>query len=104
MWILFGCFSVVLTILSWLFVLSRNPKAAWTSIAAISCAALTILSEYHLVFGWVNHGDWGALEDVIPSTFHLSAGFVIAMILLNIAAYIVLQKRLSTSAAVQTEL
>lgn len=104
MWILFGCCSVVLTILSWLFVLNRNPKAAWTSIAAISCAALTMLSEYRLVFGWVNHSDWGALEDVVPYTFHPFAVYVIAMILLNIAAYAVLQKRLSTAGAPQTKL
>ena len=97
MWILFGCFSVVLTIISWLLVLARNPKAAWASIAAISCAALTMLSEYHLVFGWVNQSDWGALEDVVPYIFHSLVGYVIGILLVNIAAYAVLQKQLSTA-------
>lgn len=103
MWILFGFLSILLTLLSWLFVLGRSQKAVLASLAALSCTAAAMLSEYHLVFGWVIRGDWGALSDVVPYIFHVLAAYVIFMILANLAAYLVLQKRLAPHNTDSTE-
>lgn len=103
MWILFGFLSILLTLLSWLFVLGRSQKAVLASLAALSCTAAAMLSEYHLVFGWVTQEDWGALLDVVPYIFHVLAAYVIFMILANLAAYLVLQKRLSPNSIPSTK-
>lgn len=103
MWILFGFLSVLLTLLSWLFVLGRSQKAVLASLAALSCTTAAMLSEYHLVFGWVIREDWVALLDVVPYIYHTLAAYVIFMILANFAAYLVLQKRLAPHSTDSTE-
>lgn len=79
------CFvvSIVFCIVSWIMTIKKNKKAHWASLCSLSFVAITLLMEYRAVLEWINKEDWGALMDVVPSTFPMLSGYVILMILAN---------------------
>lgn len=96
MWIVFAILSVVFTALG--LCLLRGKKAVWASFCAVALTALTMRQEYALVAKWILRKDWAALEDVVPSMFHVATGYVILMLLLNGVALV---KALWTETRVQ---
>ena len=87
MWIVCGILSVIFTILNWMLSVQNNKKAHWAALCAISFTALTVLMEYRLVLIWVNHEDWAALMDVVPSMFRFLAQYVAILIFANALAF-----------------
>ncbi len=83
MWIICGFLSVVFCALGWIMSSKKNIMAYWASACSLAFVGLTLLMEYRMVLNWVNHEDWSALADVVPSMFPFLAGYVIIMLLAN---------------------
>lgn len=88
MWILFGILGFAFTILNFFFTMRKNKNAQWASICALSFTSLTLIAIYRLIYNWVNHRDWAALMDVVPSIFNILTGYVLIILFANVFAFI----------------
>jgi hypothetical protein len=86
MWLICWGLCFLLTILNWVLTVRKSRKALWASAGALSFTALALLMEVRQVLYWVNWGDWGALEDVVPSLFPTLTGLTVLAILINLGA------------------
>lgn len=93
MWILFGILSFAFTILNFFFTMRKNKNAQWASICALSFNSLTLIATYRLIYNWVNHSDWVALMDVVPSMFNILTGYVLIILFANVFALILRNKK-----------
>ena len=77
--------SVVCCVVGWILA-AKKKNAAWAVCLASFClTASAPLMEYHTVLNCVNKEDWGALLDVVPYLFPFLAGYVVILLLANIA-------------------
>lgn len=88
MWIFCGIMSVVFYVMAWIMTINNNKKANLASMCSVSFVAITLLMEYRMVLNWVNKEDWSALLDVVPSMFPILFGYVILLLLANIAVIV----------------
>ena len=88
MWMVCGSISVIFCVIAWIMTINKNKKAKWASICSLSFVAITLLIEYRMVLNWVNNEDWSAMMDVVPSMFAILCGYVILLLLANIAAIV----------------
>lgn len=93
MWMICGMLSVIFCILGWIMASRKNVRAYWASVCSLAFVSLTLLMGYRIVWNWVNKEDWSALLDVVPSMFYALTGYVIIMLLVNIAAVAMMWKR-----------
>ena len=84
MWILCFCLSIVFCITARILKFRKSDRASWATACSLSFVAITLLLQYRLVLDWVNHEDWTALLDVVPTTFTRLSGYVIFMISANL--------------------
>ena len=88
MWIICGMISVIFCVIAWVMAINKNKKANLASMCSVSFVAITLLMEYRMVLNWVNKEDWSALLDVVPSMFAILCGYVILLLLANIAVIV----------------
>lgn len=88
MWIICGILSIVFTVLNWVFTIQKKQKAMHMSFCAISMTGITVLSEYKLVYDWVNKEDWTALADTVPFMTGILTVYVIIMIIANAIVFV----------------
>ena len=83
MWIFTGAFSILLTLMTWIFAFRKSRNKIWSAAAAIIFMVFTLLLWYHQIYRWILNGDWAALSDVIPPIFPVLCGYAVIIILLN---------------------
>lgn len=88
MWIVCGIISVIFCVIAWIMTMNKNKKANLASMCSLSFVAITLLMEYGMVVNWVNKEDWSAMLDVVPSMFPILCGYVILLLIANIAAIV----------------
>lgn len=88
MWIVCGIISVIFCVMAWIMAINKNKKANWASMCSLSFVTITLLMEYRMVLNWLNKEDWSAMMDVVPSMFTILCGYVILLLLANIAAIV----------------
>ncbi len=88
MWIVCGIISVVFCVIAWIMTMNKNKKANLASMCSLSFVAITLLMEYGMVVNWVNKEDWSAMLDVVPSMFPMLCGYVVLLLIANIAALV----------------
>ncbi len=88
MWIVCGIISVVFCVIAWIMTMNKNKKANLASMCSLSFVAITLLMEYGMVVNWVNKEDWSAMLDVVPSMFPILCGYVVLLLIANIAALV----------------
>lgn len=83
-WLLAGAAALLLVLINLARGLLRKCRG-WQILlfASLSCGALSILSGFQMVHNWVRHGDWSALEDVVPTEAAVLTIAVCAGIILN---------------------
>ncbi len=94
MWIICGAISALSCILGWIWTAKGEAKAMWAVVCSLAFVALTVLSEYRVVANWVEWGDWGAIEDVVPSMLRILTGYVVGMLLANAVSVAAVIRRL----------
>ncbi len=86
MWFVFGGVSFILAMCSLWCAVYRPKRVPWVSVCSLSFLALTLLSECAMIKGWVECQDWSALLDVVPYMNGILTGYVVGIILVNMAA------------------
>ena len=82
MWVCFGAAAILAAALNVIWTL-RGRDAKWFRFLSLSCTALTMCGEYHMVKDWVLQEDWSALMDVVPGMERVLWFLVAASILIN---------------------
>lgn len=95
MWIVCMLLSVVLTVLNWMYAARGSRNYVWAAVGAFCFTVLTMLMEYRQILGWVNHGDWVALQDVVPSMFPILTVFAILMLCANALTLVLIAREAS---------
>ena len=86
MWFVFGGASFILAMCSLWCAVYRPKLVPWVSVWSLSFLALILLSECAMIKGWVECQDWSALLDVVPYMNGILTGYVVGIILVNMAA------------------
>ena len=66
MWFVFGSGAIIAAGLNIIWTV-KGKDAKWFRFISLSLTALTLCAFHSLDAVWVLHGDWSALEDVVPS-------------------------------------
>lgn len=88
MWLIFGVLAIGMTVLNWVFFLSKKDYRI-PMVVAISATALTLGSELLIIKDWVESGDTIALLDVVPSISTMFMVLTIISIILNVLPLII---------------
>lgn len=82
MWILFSIIAIVTALLNVIWTL-KGKETKWFMFISLSFTALTLCAFYSANAQWVNHEDWSALADVVPTMSKSLWTCTIASIVIN---------------------
>lgn len=88
MWLIFGALSVISAFVGFVMIVRKNEKYYFANSISLVLVSLAMLYEYLLVCNWVNHGDYSALEDVVPYTYQNAIVYVWFMVIVNVVMLI----------------
>lgn len=88
MWLIFGALSVISAFVGFVMIVRKNENYYFANSISLALVSLAMLYEYLLVCNWVNHGDYSALEDVVPYTYQNATVYVWFMVIANTAMLI----------------
>lgn len=83
MWLVFGALSVISAFVGFVMIVRKNENYYFANSISLVLVSLAMLYEYLLVCNWVNHGDYSALEDVVPYTYQNATVYVWLMVIAN---------------------
>ena len=83
MWLIFGALSVISAFVGFVMIVRKNENYYFANSVSLALVSLAMLYEYLLVCNWVNHGDYSALEDVVPYTYQNATVYVWLMVIAN---------------------
>lgn len=83
MWLIFGALSVISAFVGFVMIIRKNENYYFANSISLALVSLEMLYKYLLVCNWVNHGDYSALEDVVPYTYQNATVYVWLMVIAN---------------------
>lgn len=88
MWLIFGALSAISAFVGFVMIFRKNEKYYFANSISLALVSLEMLYKYLLICNWVNHGDYSALEDVVPYTYQNATVYVWFMVIANAAMLI----------------
>lgn len=88
MWLIFGVLSAISAFVGFVMIFRKNGKYYFANSISLALVSLEMLYKYLLICNWVNHGDYSALEDVVPYTYQNATVYVWFMVIANVAMLI----------------